>query len=88
MESFQLTKRKEKWLGKVSTRQKLRESSLFKLLKERKFSFRWLLVSTIELLISNHCLAIKLRCGYVMRTKIFGMVFIQEEINNILFEEW
>jgi len=56
--SLQLTERKEKWLGKVFTRQKPRESSLFKLLKEGKFSFRQLLVSTIELLIFVHYLTI------------------------------
>ena len=49
---------KEKWLGKVSTKWKSRESFLFKLSKEGKISFRWLLVSTIELLIFVYCLAI------------------------------
>ena len=56
--SLQLTERKEKWLEKVSTRQKPRESFLFKLLKERKISSRQLLVSTIWLLIFVHCLAV------------------------------
>ena len=53
-----LTERKEKWLEKVSTKWKSRESFLFKLSKEGKFSFRWLLESTIELLIFVYCLAI------------------------------
>ena len=53
-----LIKRKEKWLGKVSTKWKSRESFLFKLSKEGKFLFRWLLESTIELLIFVYCLAI------------------------------
>ena len=55
--SLQLTERREKWLEKVSTRQKLRESFLFKLLKEEKISSRQLLVSIIKLLIFVHCLA-------------------------------
>ena len=56
--SFWLTERKEKWLEKVSTRWKPEESFLFKLSKEEKFSFRWLLVFTIELLILDYCLVI------------------------------
>ena len=56
--SFWFTVRKEKQLGKKSTRWKPRESSLFKLSKEEKTSFKQLLVSTIELLIFDSCLAI------------------------------
>jgi len=51
--SFQLTKWKEKQPGKVSTKWKLGESSLFKLLKEGKISFKQSLVSTIRLLIDK-----------------------------------
>jgi len=57
--SFQLTKWKEKWSGKVFTKQKLEESYLFKLSKEKKTSFKWLFMSTIELLIFNHCLKVR-----------------------------
>jgi len=34
-------------------------------------------------LLSGH----KLRCGHAVRTEILGMVFVQEEINNMLLRE-
>ena len=57
--SFQLAKWKKKQLGQVSTRQKLEDSSLFKLSKAGKILFKWLLVSTMGLLIFKHCSGIR-----------------------------
>ena len=57
--SFQLTKWKEKQSEKLSTRWKPGESSLFKLSKARKTSFRWLFMSTMELLIFKCYLVVR-----------------------------
>jgi len=54
--SFWLTEWKEKWSEKLSTKQKPGESSLLRLSKEEKTSFRCLLVFIIGLLIFKHYL--------------------------------
>jgi len=65
---LQFTVWKEKWSEKLSTNQNPGKSSLWSLLKNRKTSFKWLLMFIIELLIFWHCLDVKLpidrQCGF------------------------
>jgi len=57
---FLFTEKKEKQFEKVSINWKPSEIPLFRLLKEENIPFSQLLISTIELLIFNHCLVISL----------------------------